>query len=65
MCVCGTLNNNGLPLKDLPHQQEAERNGDGEPQVAHLGEHLAIMVLQVGPAQARGEPDPVLPQQLP
>jgi len=63
--VCGTLNNNSLPLKDLPHQQEAHRDGDDEPQVGHLGEHLAIVVLQVSPAIAFGEPQPVLPHQLP
>lgn len=52
------------PLKQLPDHQEAERDGQSRAQVLQFGEHLPVVVRQVGPAVALGEPDPVGPQPL-
>lgn len=50
------------PLKQLPDDQEAECYGQSRSQVLQFGEHFPVVVRQVGPAVALGEPDPVGPQ---
>lgn len=52
------------PLKYLPEEQEADSDGYGSPQVGQFGEDFPIVVGQVGPAVAFGEPDPVRPHRL-
>lgn len=52
------------PLKYLPEEQEADGDGDGNPQIRQLGVDFAIAAGQVGPAVAFREPDPVCPHGL-
>lgn len=52
------------PLKDGPEEQEADSHGYGSPQIGQLGEHFSVMVGQISPAVALGEPDPVCPHRL-
>lgn len=54
----------GSPLKYLPEKKEADSDGDGSPQIRQFGEYFSIMVREIGPAVAFGEPDPVCPHRL-
>ena len=49
------------PLKYLSYNQEAYCDGEDDPEITSFREDLAIPVLEVGPTQARWEPQPVLP----
>lgn len=52
------------PFKDLTDNEEYEGNGQRHPQVAGLGVHSSIPILQVSPAQALRKPPPLLPEPL-
>lgn len=52
------------PLKYLPEKQEADSDGYRSPQIRQFGEDFPVMVGQISPAVAFGEPDPVCPHRL-